>query len=559
MSENIILQNEENVLIATFNIATPDTTTTLKNLTGMTEIDWGDGTVNSELSHAYVETGEYTCRVYGVTSIGERAFEGCTSLTSVEIGDSVTSIGFYAFGDCSSLTSVVIPNSVTSIGATAFYGCDNLQYNEKDNLKYLGNSNNPCLYLAGVISTEITEANIDANCRFIGTYVFYGCDSLTSVEIPDSVTSIGDYVFYYCSSLTSVVIPDGVTSIGYAAFGYCSSLESVVIGDSITTIGNDAFYSCSSLTSVVIGGSVTSIGSAAFYSCKSLTSVVIPNSVTSIGDDAFSYCRSLTSVVIGDSVTSIGDRAFRDCDSLTSVYITDITAWCKISGLSNLMYYGSSNKQLYLNDQLITELVIPDGVTMIGEDAFKNCSSLTSITIGDSVTSIENDAFSGCSSLTSVTFSSLIPLTVSTLTYSDINNENLTYYVPQTAVETYRSAWMRLVNSNRILPSLDTYFINLTGLQTYHNTLKEKHLDVLQSEVDKKVDLTNDQEIGGVKTFTAPIKINTETVATQEWIMQYIQDNFATLMAQYLNSVEATENKPTETDISSVFDAEEEA
>jgi len=154
----------------------------------------------------------------------------------------------------------------------------------------------------------------------IGNSAFWGCGSLTSVVIPESVTSIGGAAFSYCSGLTSVVIPEGVTSIGNSAFRYCSGLTSVVIPEGVTSIGESAFEGCSGLTSVVIPEGVTSIGNSAFERCSSLTSVVIPEGVTSIGGAAFKACSSLTSVVIPESVTSIGDSAFEYCSSLETVF-----------------------------------------------------------------------------------------------------------------------------------------------------------------------------------------------------------------------------------------------
>ena len=182
---------------------------------------------------------------------------------------------------------------------------------------------------------------------------------------------------------------------------------SVVIPASVTY--NDEEYS------------VTSIGERAFSGCTGLTSLTIGNSVTSIGIGAFSSCRGLTSVTIGNSVTSIGDYAFYNCSGLTSVHISDIAAWCAISFASsdaNPLHYA---RNLYFNDELITNLVIPDNVTSIGDGAFRNCRSLTSVTIPNSVTSIGNDAFYNCSGLTSVHISDIAAWCAISFASSDAN------------------------------------------------------------------------------------------------------------------------------------------
>ena len=236
----------------------------------------------------------------------------------------------------------------------------------------------------------------------IGYKAFLDCDSLTSVEIPDSVITVGDYAFYNCNSLTSVTIGDSVTTIGDSAFFYCDSLTSVTIGDSVTTIGDHAFTLCDSLTSVTIPDSVTTIGEWAFSDCTSLTSVTIPDSVTTIGDYAFAYCHSLTSVTIPDSVTTIGERAFVSCGSLTSIVVD----------INNSAYSNDSRGVLFNKNKTMliqypagntgTSYTIPDSVTTIGYRAFYDCTSLTSVTIGDSVTTIGDRAFYYCDSLTDV-------------------------------------------------------------------------------------------------------------------------------------------------------------
>ena len=264
-----------------------------------------------------------------VTSIGYRAFEDCSSLTSVTIPNSVTSIGYGAFSYCSSLTSVRIPNSVTSIEWQAFKDCSSLtSVNIPNSVTSIGewafdgtalyknpaNWENGALYIDNCL-IEVDEGfsghfRIKENTRVIAGGAFNDCSALTSVTIPNSVTSIGESAFWGCSSLTSVTIPNSVTSIGYEAFRGCSALTSVTIPNSVTSIENGMFEGCSALTSVTIPNSVTNIENRAFRYCSSLTSVTIPNSVTSIGRSAFWGCTSLKSVTIPNSVKEIGEEAF---------------------------------------------------------------------------------------------------------------------------------------------------------------------------------------------------------------------------------------------------------
>ena len=342
----------------------------------------------------------------GVTSIGEKAFLYCTSLTSVTIPDSVTSIGSGAFYYCTSLTSVTIPGSVTSIGAEAFYNCTSLtSVTIPNSVTSIGDS-------AFFYCTSLTSVTIPDSVTSIGSGAFSNCTSLTSVTIPDSVTRIGGSAFMYCTSLTGVTIPDSVTSIGSGAFSNCTSLASVTIPDSVTSIGEQTFYNCTSLTSVTIPDSVTSIGDRAFSGCKSLTSVTIPDSVTSIGERTFYNCTSLTSVTIPDSVTRIGKGAFSECTSLTSVTIPDSVtsigayAFDTCSSLTNVTIPNgvtSIEEHTFDNCKSLTSVTIPNSVTSIGKGAFSNCKSLTSVTIPDSVTRIGVGAFASCTSLTSVT------------------------------------------------------------------------------------------------------------------------------------------------------------
>jgi len=256
---------------------------------------------------------------------------------------------------------------------------------------------------------------------------FFSCTSLTSINIPSSVTSIGDWAFEFCSDLISINIPASVTSIGIKVFLYCSgqiivsennriysSLEGVLfnktkteliqcpaskpgyyaIPSSVTSIGDDAFSGCWGLTSISIPSSVTSIGNSAFNYCPGLTSINIAPSVTSIGDHAFEACISLTSINIPSSVVSVGDYAFQDCKVLTSINIPS-----SVTSIGDFTFRYCSS---------LSSINIPSSVTSIGNGTFEWCDNLTSINIPSSVTSIEENAFTYCYGLTSINIPSSV-------------------------------------------------------------------------------------------------------------------------------------------------------
>ena len=333
----------------------------------------------------------------GITSIGSRVFENCTSLTSITIPNSVTRIDSRAFSDCTSLTSITIPDSVTRIGEFTFSGCESLKsITIPDGIEWI------CQHTFARC-TSLTSVIIPDSVTSIDTSAFSDCTSLKSITIPDSVTSIDSSAFKDCKSLTSIKIPDSVTSIESSTFENCTSLTSIKIPDSVTSIESSTFENCTSLTSIAIPNSVTSIESSAFYGCKSLTSVTIPDSVTSIGDYTFDYCTSLASVTIPDSVTRIGEGAFGST-SLTSITIPD--------GVTSIGDYT------FASCTSLTSITIPDSVTSIGEGAFRDCTNLTSITIPDSVASIEKRAFRDCTNLTSIT----IPDSIASIGESTFEN-----------------------------------------------------------------------------------------------------------------------------------------
>ena len=262
------------------------------------------------------------------------------------------------------------------------------------------------------------EYSIRKGVKVIGDDAFWWCKSLTSINIPNSVTNIGDSVFAWCSSLFNINIPSSVVNMNGNPFcdwngdlhndskafiyeqqvlfnkdkttliTYRSKDTNYIIPNSVTNIGDHAFYNCESLTNINIPNSVTNIGNDAFSNCESLTSINIPNGVTNIGSFAFDGCNSLTNINIPNNVTNIEDGAFLGCESLTSINIPN-----SVTNIGDLAFSGCSS---------LTNINIPNSVTNIGDKAFYNSESLTKINIPNSVINIGNSAFSGCSSLTKI-------------------------------------------------------------------------------------------------------------------------------------------------------------
>ncbi len=339
-------------------------------------------------------------------------FKMCPNFRTLNIGNNVRNIPDNAFCFCSALRNINIPNSVTMIGDCAFIRCDSL--------------------------ASITIGN---SVTSIGDSAFYGCGALSSVTIPNSVTSIGEYAFCGCTGLGSVTIGNSVTSIRQGSFYGCTSLGSVTIGNSVTSIGKDAFYGCNSLqrtnytgtiaqwcrinffyyylhdyanpvryshnlyinnllvTNLVIPNTVDTIKPYTFYGDTAITNVVIGDSVKSIGSCAFFDCTGLSSITIPNSVTSIGWEAFYGCNSLQRTnYTGTIAQWCGIdfdnNGIANPVYYSQN---LYINNSLVTDLVIPNAVDAIKPNSFYGDTAITSITFRRSNTVIGNNAFYGVS------------------------------------------------------------------------------------------------------------------------------------------------------------------
>jgi len=388
----------------------------------------------------------------GVTKIGNYAFYNCTGLERIVIPNSVTFIGTSAFEGCMGIKSLSLGSGLTGFGNNAFKNCTAVEeflYNGP-NVSSFGANNG--IFASMGANGKGLHLTIGASVRQIPAYFFcplsgygYGYSHSPNVititfEEGSACNRIGTYAFSFCYNLRSITIPNFTQSftIDDRAFEGCEKLLTVYnyCSNLSLTIGSDkngkiALYATEIITSedgttrywqtddgfvfyengdtcylidycggqadLVLpancNGKSYAIYAAAFYRNKTITSVVIPEGVTAIGKEAFYDCSSLISVTFPRSLTFCGDDAFAGCSSIVDVHISDLKAWIAIEQTS----YASSPlwgaEELYLNGELVVDLVIPDGITEIGAYAFYGYRGLKSVTIPSSVKHIGKDAF----------------------------------------------------------------------------------------------------------------------------------------------------------------------
>lgn len=244
---------------------------------------------------------------YTVTAISEMAFYQCEGLTSVVMPNTITAIiddmrpntSAGVFYRCSSLKKVILSKNLAVIPSYTFYGCSSLSSIDLSNVTEIGVSAfDECTSLTSVDLSQATS---------ISDYAFSGCSSLASVELPQA-TEIGEYAFYACKSLTSAKLPKA-TEIGGWAFNYCTSLASVEIPQA-TTIGEAAFQKCISLKSIKLSYGISILGENLFYDCVSLTEIDIPRSVSTIEKGCFYMCNNIKEIYLPYNVSEIGEYAF---------------------------------------------------------------------------------------------------------------------------------------------------------------------------------------------------------------------------------------------------------
>ena len=413
----------------------------------------------------------------GVTEIGDEAFAYCADeFQAIYLPDGLKSIGFAAFGT-STLQTIEIPESVTSLGDNMFLNCKNLR-EARINANVTGlvkDMFNGC--------KELQTVTLPPALRVIPEGAFLYCQSLQSIEIPESVREIGESAFQW-SGLTSITIPDNVVSLGGNCFSMSKSLATVNIGsgltaipkscftgagltsitlpDNVITLEAEAFSECASLAEVNLGkglkqisdrcfqnsglksisipSNVTSIGEEEFAGCASLetvdlstrlreipekcfqnsglTAITLPENVTTVGGQALSGCLSLRSVTVSGPKT-FEDNAFGWTNNIQSVYIDDLADWCERTSGSRPV-----GEQLYVNGELVENLMIPDGVVRVGDYSFAYYKSIKTVVVPDGVVSVGRCAFY-CPEMTKAT----VGKNVNTIGSSAFSSEKLEEFI----------------------------------------------------------------------------------------------------------------------------------
>lgn len=397
----------------------------------------------------------YLCKALTVSifsdhliKIGDDVFAGCEFLKQVTLGNSLVEIGGYAFSGCKALSGLSVPNTVDRIGTFAFINSGLSAGN--DGIIYVGNDENPNLWVVGVAHEFVNfpeikegtkgiaeysfvdciliqEITLPDSLQYIGRGAFYGCGVyfMMSVNIPKGLKEIGDYAFYECPSLTlrnEFKDAKNLERIGRSAFygaqflaakeiqadedGYAIPIPGRLDLTGVNEIGDYAFFGCASIETLMIGNGVEKIGNRVFHSNASLKTVQISNSVTEMGIRVFYKCEALETVMIGNGMKEIPDYTFYGCKALKNVVfatgggiervgryafrdcvkLSEINFGDSLKVMDDYSFFGCSG---------LTELVIPNTVESIGKYAFRNCSSLTSVVIPETLVTIGKHAFYG--------------------------------------------------------------------------------------------------------------------------------------------------------------------
>ena len=380
--------------------------------------------------------------------------------STTKIPNSISSIGNKAFWGCSQLNSITIPNNISSIANNAFFQCDNLSEIILNSNSFVSQNYGTDKSFTTIFGPQVNNYIFGNEIKRIGNYAFMDCKNLLSTSLPEGLECIGSHAFSGCSSLISTTIPNSVVSIGNYAYSNCSSLSSVVIEDGegkLEFADENTFYGCplqnvyigrninypsnkspfknhkEGIESLIIGDSVTEISNEEFYGLKKFVSIALPKNLKSIGSMAFYGCEGLTELTIPGSVTEIGQQAFDMCKNLRFLRIENGEAELKFSASPNYLNNAFQNSPL-------EEVYLGRNFSFNNSSPFAIFETLKSLTLGEEVTSIQAKSFTGCPNLKNVTsYSNVVP-TTSDIVFTPSYQTNATLHVPHALYDDYKVA-----------------------------------------------------------------------------------------------------------------------
>ncbi len=320
----------------------------------------------------------------GMKTVGFRAFEGCTGLASIALPDSVTSIGSYAFAGCTNLASINYPMSLRSAGSHVYENDAKLTRIEvPEGVTRLADS-------AFGHSASILEVSLPGSLKEIGDNAFSGCTGIAGVDLPAALEKIGDYAFSGCTGFSEISFPNSKKEVGFRAFDGCAGLAGVEMQDGLKTVGAYAFNGCTGLTGVELPDSVSDIGGHAFNGCTGLAAINYPKSLVAAGAGIFSGCTKMKSITVPEGVSALPDNVFSECSVLAGIKLPGT-----LEAIGDYAFSGCTG---------LTGIELPDSVTTVGNSAFSGCTGLKGLELPDSVTTIQAYAFSGCTGLKEINY-----------------------------------------------------------------------------------------------------------------------------------------------------------
>ncbi len=377
--------------------------------------------VTSIADYAFCNTGLTAMELtMDLTFMGSHAFDGCRDLTTLAVSGSCGHVGAYAFAGCGSLSEVTFRGAAASFGEYVFP--ENVQtITFTGDLPAFATGTSGTFGSCKAVTVVFPAGNVSWMSATGKTYT-----SGTLRWVDDSGASkfgtCGESLYYSWNpetetlrifgtgSMTDYIPNDGGTR-GYAPWLYLGQkIRKVILEEGVTSIGSNAFHSCSGIAEVELPGSLTGIGEQAFYGCSQLPVPQLPEGLTQVGAKAFVGCAPTSRLVIPSALTRIGYEAF--ALQTDGIYISDLSAWCRIrfetlqegvfgTNFSTNPLYGCG--KLYLNGTLLTDLVIPEDVTVINPETFRGMTCLTRVTLHERVSAIGRGAFADCTGLAGIT------------------------------------------------------------------------------------------------------------------------------------------------------------